>query len=107
MTRMDGKTAIVTGAANGIGRAIARALAGAGANVMVGDVLTDDGERTVAEINADGGTAAFTRADVSESEQAAALVARTVEHFGGLHVLVNNAGIGGGMARLHEVEPAD
>ena len=107
MTRMDGKTAIVTGAANGIGRAIARALAGAGANVMVGDVLADDGERTVAEINAGGGTAAFTQADVSDLGQAEELIARTVGRFGGLHVLANNAGIGGGMARLHEIEPAD
>ena len=107
MTRMDGKTAIVTGAANGIGRAIARALAGAGANVVVCDVLADDGERTVGEINSAGGTAAFVQADVSDSEQAEGLIARAVERFGGLDVLANNAGIGGGMARLHEIEPAD
>jgi NAD(P)-dependent dehydrogenase (short-subunit alcohol dehydrogenase family) len=107
MTRMDGKTAIVTGAANGIGRAIAGALAGAGANVVVCDVLADDGERTVAEINSAGGTAAFVQADVSDSEQAEALIAMALERFGGLDVLANNAGIGGGMARLHEIEPAD
>jgi NAD(P)-dependent dehydrogenase (short-subunit alcohol dehydrogenase family) len=107
MTRMDGKTAIVTGAANGIGRAVARALAGAGASVMVADVLADDGERTVDEITSAGGTAAFARADVSDSEQAEQLIATTVERFGGLHVLVNNAGIGGGRMRLHEIEPAD
>jgi NAD(P)-dependent dehydrogenase (short-subunit alcohol dehydrogenase family) len=107
MTRMDGKTAIVTGAANGIGRAIARALAGAGANVVVCDVLADDGERTVGEINSAGGTAAFVQADVSDAEQAEELIARAVERFGGLDVLANNAGIGGGMARLHEIEPAD
>jgi NAD(P)-dependent dehydrogenase (short-subunit alcohol dehydrogenase family) len=107
MTRIDGKTAIVTGAANGIGRAVARALAGAGANVVVGDVLADDGERTVAEISAAGGTAAFARADVSDSGDAEELVATAVERFGGLDILVNNAGIGGGMARLHEIDPAD
>jgi NAD(P)-dependent dehydrogenase (short-subunit alcohol dehydrogenase family) len=107
MTRMDGKTAIVTGAANGIGRAIAGALAGAGANVVVCDVLADDGERTVAEINSAGGTAAFVQADVSDSEQAEALIAMALKRFGGLDVLANNAGIGGGMARLHEIEPAD
>ena len=107
MTRMDGKTAIVTGAANGIGRAIARAMAGAGANVVVCDVLADDGERTVGEINSGGGTAAFVQADVSDSDQAEELIVRAVERFGGLDVLANNAGIGGGMARLHEIEPAD
>jgi NAD(P)-dependent dehydrogenase (short-subunit alcohol dehydrogenase family) len=107
MTRIDGKTAIVTGAANGIGRAIARALAGAGANVLVGDVLADDGERTVSEITSAGGTAAFARADVSDAGQAGALIATAVERFGGLHILVNNAGIGGGQHRLHELEPAD
>lgn len=107
MPRMDGKTAIVTGAANGIGRAIARALAGAGANVVVCDVLADDGERTVGEIKSAGGTAAFVQADVSDAEQAEGLIAGAVERFGGLDVLANNAGIGGGMARLHEIEPAD
>jgi NAD(P)-dependent dehydrogenase (short-subunit alcohol dehydrogenase family) len=107
MTRIDGKTAIVTGAANGIGRAVAQALAGAGANVVVGDVLADDGERTVAEIIAAGGTAAFARADVSDSGDAEELIAQAVERFGGLDILVNNAGIGGGMARLHEIDPAD
>ena len=107
MTRIDGKTAIVTGAANGIGRAVAQALAGAGANVVVCDVLADDGERTVTEINAAGGRAAFARADVSDSGDAEELIAQAVEHFGGLDILVNNAGIGGGMARLHEIDPAD
>jgi len=107
MTRIDGKTAIVTGAANGIGRAVAQALAGAGANVVVCDVLADDGERTVTEINEAGGTAAFARADVSDSGDAEELIAQAVERFGGLDILVNNAGIGGGMARLHEIDPAD
>lgn len=107
MTRIDGKTAIVTGAANGIGRAVARALAGAGANVVVCDVLADDGERTVTEINAAGGTAAFVRADVSDSGAAEELIAKAVERFGGLDILVNNAGIGGGIVRLHEIDPAD
>ena len=67
MTRIDGKVAVVTGAGNGIGRAIARTLAAAGASVMVSDVLTDDGERTVAEIVDAGGQASFVAADVSEA----------------------------------------
>lgn len=107
MTSLDGKTAVVTGSANGIGRAMAHAFAAAGANVTVSDVLTDDGLRTVREITDAGGTAHFVPADVSDAEQAAHLIAATVERFGGLDILANNAGIGGGQLRLHELEPDD
>ncbi len=107
MTRIDGKVAVVTGAGNGIGRAIAHALAGAGASVIVSDVLAEDGERTVAEIADAGGQASFVAADVSEADQAENLISSAVERFGGLDILVNNAGIGGGQQRLHEIEPAD
>src|SRR4051794_601 len=107
MTRIDGKTAVVTGSGNGIGRAIATALAAAGAQVVVSDVLADDGERTVEEITEAGGSAAFVAADVAVADQAAELIATAVDRFGGLDILVNNAGIGGGQKRLHEVEPED
>ncbi len=107
MTRVDGKTAVVTGAGNGIGRAIALALAAGGAHVTVSDVLVEDGERTVRQIAEAGGSAYFVAADVSDAEQAQHLIAATVEHFGGLDILANNAGIGGGQLRLHEIEPAD
>ncbi len=107
MTRIDQKTAIVTGAGNGIGRAIALAFAGAGANVVVSDVLVDDGERTVNEITDAGGSALFVAADVSDALQAENLVSTTVHHFGRLDILANNAGIGGSRLRLHEVEPDD
>lgn len=107
MTRIDGKVAVVTGAGNGIGRAVARALAGAGASVMVSDVLTEDGERTVSEIAEAGGRAEFVAADVSDAEQAEHLITSAVQAFGSLDILVNNAGIGGGQQRLHEIEPAD
>ena len=104
---LHGKTAIVTGSGNGIGRAIAAALGAAGARVMVSDVLVEDGERTVEEIVDTGGQAAFTPADVSDADQAQDLVRSTVERFGAVDILVNNAGIGGGKLRLHEIDPAD
>ncbi len=104
---MQHKKAIVTGSGNGIGRAIAIALGGAGAQVMVSDVLIEDGERTVKEIVDAGGEAAFVAADVSDADQAQALVQSTVEKYGSVDVLFNNAGIGGGKVRLHEIEPAD
>ena len=105
MTRLDGKVAVVTGSGNGIGRAIALALAGAGARVAVSDVLVEDGERTVQEITESGGTAVFIAADVSDPEQAQNLMASASSQFGGLDILINNAGTSGGPARLHEVEP--
>ncbi|CAN5598052.1 SDR family oxidoreductase [soil metagenome] len=107
MTRLDGKTAVVTGSGNGIGRAMALAFAAAGASVTVSDVLADDGERTVREITDAGGVAMFVPADVSDPAQAANLISETVRQFGRIDVLANNAGIGGGQLRLHEIEPED
>jgi len=106
-TELDRKTAVVTGAGNGIGRAIATGLARAGAHVVVGDVLADDGRRTVREIEQLGGSAVFVGADVSVAEEAEALIATAVDHFGGLDILINNAGIGGARLRLHDLEPED
>ncbi|MEO3937611.1 SDR family oxidoreductase [Dermatophilaceae bacterium Soc4.6] len=105
MTRIDGRTAVVTGSGNGIGAAIAKALAAAGANVMVSDVLEDDGEATAQSIRDSGGSAAFVAADVAQVQDSSHLVDATLTAFGGLDILVNNAGIGGGQARLHELEP--
>ncbi len=107
MTRLDGKTAVVTGSANGIGRAMAGAFAAAGAKVIVSDVLEDDGARTVREITEAGGTAHFVAADVSDAGQAQSLIAAAVERFGGIDILANNAGTGGGQLRLHEIDPED
>lgn len=89
---LDGKTAIVTGAGAGLGRAEALALAGAGASVVVNDVSA--AAQVVAdEIEAQGGKAVAVTGDVSESSTADALLAAAVDHFGGLHILVNNAGV--------------
>lgn len=84
---------MVTGSGSGIGRASARALAAAGASVMISDVNDDGGAETVALIEADGGTAAYTRCDVSRAEECEGLVTATVERFGRLDVLHANAGV--------------
>ena len=97
MGRFDGKVAIVTGAAQGIGEEYARALAREGAAVVVADLNEDAGETVAKEITADGGSAAFTRVDVSLPDSTAAMATFAAERFGGIDFLVNNAAIYGGM----------
>ena len=98
MGRFDDKVAIVTGAAGGIGEAYARALAAEGAHVMVADIDEDKGTATAASIAAAGGDdAAFTKVDVSDPASTQAMAAATVERFGGIDLLVNNAAIYGQM----------
>ncbi len=91
--RVDGKVALVTGGARGIGAAAARLLAANGAGVVITDMLTDAGEATAADIRAGGGDALFLTQDVADEAGWPAVVAAVEERFGGLHVLVNNAGI--------------
>ncbi|WP_040701692.1 SDR family oxidoreductase [Nocardia vinacea] len=97
MARFTGRTAIVTGAAQGIGAAYAKALAAEGANVVVADLNAERGEEVAKQITADGGTAAFQRVDVSDPESATALAEFTVAQFGAVNHLVNNAAIYGDM----------
>jgi NAD(P)-dependent dehydrogenase (short-subunit alcohol dehydrogenase family) len=89
---LTGKVAIVTGAAVGIGRALARRLGAEGCAVVVADVDAENGARTAELI---GPAAAFVPVDVRCDEDLSAMVATALERFGGLHVLVNNAGGGG------------
>ena len=98
----NGKTAIVTGAASGIGAAIARDLARFGATVVLSD-LDEAGMATVlAEIEGSGGKAMSHKTDTSIAADVADLVAFAVAQTGGLHMLVNNAGIGGPAAPVGE-----
>ncbi len=104
---LDGKVAILTGAGNGIGRAIAHAVAQAGAKIVVSDILEEDGERTAKEITDRGSEAVFIRADVSQENDVRNMVDFAVAHFGSIDILVNNAGIGGRLARIHEITASE
>jgi NAD(P)-dependent dehydrogenase (short-subunit alcohol dehydrogenase family) len=96
--RFENKVAIVTGAAQGIGEAYAKALGAEGASVVVADLNVESGERVAKEIEAAGGTAMFVRCDVSDAASAQALAEATVAAYGGIDCLVNNAAIYGDMA---------
>ena len=91
--RFEDETVLVTGSTRGIGAAIARRFAREGANVVVTGRTREDGAATVDGIEDAGGTAAFVRADVRDPDDVAALVEATAEEYGGLDVLVNNAGV--------------
>jgi len=91
---LENRVAVVTGGSRGIGRAVALELAKRGAAVVVNyNKSPESAEKVVAQITADGGRAAVFQADVSAIEQAAALIKFSVDTFGDLHILVNNAGI--------------
>src|SRR5690606_22073257 len=102
MKTLKGKVAIVTGAASGIGRAVALAYAQEGAKVVVSDISVSGGEETVRLIADGGGTAFFVAADASKAEDNERLVRQTVEQYGALHIACNNAGVGGPSAPTGE-----
>ena len=93
MGRLDGKVALVTGGARGQGEAEVRRFAAEGAKVVISDVLVQEGTALADEV---GEQVAFNRHDVSSEEEWDAAIAFTLERFGGLHALVNNAGIARG-----------
>jgi NAD(P)-dependent dehydrogenase (short-subunit alcohol dehydrogenase family) len=94
MDRLQGRVALVTGAASGIGKAVAKRLADEGAAVVVTDIQEEAGNATVAELEDGGARALFVKHDVTSEADWEAAVAKAVEEFGSLGILVNNAGMG-------------
>jgi NAD(P)-dependent dehydrogenase (short-subunit alcohol dehydrogenase family) len=100
---LQGKTLIVTGAGGGIGRAASIVLAGAGANVVVSDIIEDAGRATVEAVQTGGGVAVFVKADLASEADVRALVERAVSTYGRLDGAFNNAGLEQCALPLHEL----
>jgi len=93
MARLDGKVALLSGAARGIGGETAKLMAQAGAKVVIGDLLDDAGRATAAAINASGGTADYVHLDVTKEDDWTAAINLATSRHGKLDILVNNAGV--------------
>jgi NAD(P)-dependent dehydrogenase (short-subunit alcohol dehydrogenase family) len=104
---LDGKVALVTGAASGIGRATALACARDGAKLVVSDITAEAGRRVVDEIETTGGNAIFVEADVSKSVDVARLIKAAVDTYGRLDCAHNNAGVEGPVRLFHEYAEAE
>jgi len=98
--RVEGKVALVTGGASGIGRATALTFAREGAKLVIADINEDSGQQTVHMITEQGGEAIFVRTDVSRAVEVQALISKAVETYGRLDCAHNNAGIAGGVRAL-------
>lgn len=107
MNRLSGKTAIVTGGALGIGRACVERMAEEGARVAIFDVLETEGQALASDLTSRGHDAAFWRVDVTDEAAFKAAIDATAARFGGLQVMVNNAGISGSPKPTDQVTEAE
>ena len=105
--RLEGKVALITGGARGMGAAEARLFAREGAKVVIGDILEEEGKQVEAEVNEVGGEALFVKLDVTREEDWRKIAAAAVEKFGKLNVVVNNAGISGNRVALENEDAKD
>ncbi len=92
---LEGKTAIVTGGGNGIGKGCCLMLSNSGANIIVADLKTEDAQKVADEIKQKGGKAIAVSCNVTKDEDLSNLVKRTIDEFGSINILVNNVGGGG------------
>jgi len=109
MGRLDGKVAVITGGASGIGRATVKRFMAEGADVVVGDLNEANSEGLQAETEAEGlgGKLRMLRTDVSDEADVEALLAMAVEEFGRLDIMFNNAGVGGAFGPLTDIAAED
>jgi NAD(P)-dependent dehydrogenase (short-subunit alcohol dehydrogenase family) len=107
MGQLDGKVAVITGAASGMGKASALLFAREGAHVVLADLNIPGGEATAEAASAAGPKCVFQRTDVSAEADVAALVARALKEFGRLDVMFNNAGIGGALGSIADIAVED
>jgi NAD(P)-dependent dehydrogenase (short-subunit alcohol dehydrogenase family) len=105
--RIEGKVALVTGGASGIGRATALTFAREGAKLVVADMNADGGHQTVHMITENGGEATFVQVDVTSASAVEAMISKTVETYGRLDCAHNNAGIAGGLRARTADYPED
>src|SRR5437879_1489969 len=96
--RLEGKVAIISGAASGTGAATARRFAQEGAKVVIADMLEEEGRQVASDITRANGTAEFLYLDVTSEDDWSTVVETTVQNYGRLDILVNNAGISGSAA---------
>ena len=104
---LTGRVGLVTGAGSGIGQMTALIFAREGAKVSVVDIDEEAGEKTLRQIENEGGRAIFIKCDVSKADAVEAMVAQTVETFGQLDCAFNNAGISHGKAKMHDLSESD